>query len=63
MGGLYERPGRVLRLWFTPIGGGEAQPLASIPGSLPSWLEHCSAVGEVVSLVGSSTDNAAAWIG
>ena len=28
------------RLWFTPIEGGEAQPLASIPGSLPSWLEH-----------------------
>ena len=28
------------RLWFVPIEGGEAQPLADIPGELPKWLEH-----------------------
>lgn len=28
------------RLWFVPIEGGEAQPLAGIPGELPKWLEH-----------------------
>jgi hypothetical protein len=28
------------RLWFVPLAGGEAQPLANIAGELPKWLEH-----------------------
>lgn len=28
------------RLWFVPLEGGEAQPLANIAGELPKWLEH-----------------------
>ena len=28
------------RLWFVPVEGGDAYPLANIAGELPKWLEH-----------------------